>query len=75
MDYPTLIVGFVFFSYGLASLFIRKSASEKISKLGAMKQMWGEQRGYYIHVLVYTIAPAIFGLFLIYLGSKGRSFF
>ena len=73
MDFVSIIVGVIALGYALYMFFARRNAPEKIGKLEAMKQAFGDRAGYMTHFVFYTIVPLFFGLFALIAGVTGRS--
>ena len=62
IDWISVILGIVAIGFGCFTLYLRSSAPEKLGKLTAMKEFWGEKKGNIIHLLAYTVAPIVFGI-------------
>ena len=60
-----LILGGAAILYGLYTAYLRATAPEKLSKLEAMRQQWGQGTGTAIHVIAYTILPIVVGAVLV----------
>ena len=48
---------------------------EKLGKLNAMKEKYGDKTGVTIHTISYTVVPIIVGIVFIVIGLKGRAIF
>jgi hypothetical protein len=60
-----LVLGVGALGYGLYTLYVRATAPEKLAKLEAMKEHWGDRNGTIVHVAAYTVAPMLVGVILI----------
>jgi hypothetical protein len=60
-----LLIGLAAVLYGLYTAYIRATAPEKLGKLRAMRQQWGESTGTTVHVIAYTVAPIAIGIVLL----------
>jgi hypothetical protein len=59
-----LLLGVAAVGFGLYTLYLRSTAPEKLGKLEAMKEQWGEQNGALVHLAAYTVVPILVGLTL-----------
>ena len=66
----SLFLGLLAIAYGVIMFIIRQFFPQKLTKLDKMKQFYGEKKGYWIHLISYTILPGIIGLFWIFKGFK-----
>jgi len=68
-----LLLGIAALGYGIYTAYVRVTSPEKVGKLAAMKEQWGEGPGMIVHVVAYTVVPLILGLVLIAtsLGASG----
>lgn len=59
----SLLVGLAMLAFGLGTLVTRFVAPDSglLSKLGPMKERWGERTGTTIHWIAYTILPIVAG--------------
>ena len=75
MDLLTIGIGLamVFFSIGMTIL--RTRAPEKLGKLKAMKNRFGDETGMIVHISAYTILPFVAGFLLAFAGLNGLSLF
>ena len=60
-----LFLGVAALGYGLYTAYVRATSPEKLAKLSAMKQQWGDSTGLIGHVVAYTIIPLLVGVILI----------
>jgi len=75
MNPVTSIIGVLAVCYGLYTAWARVKKPEQFAKLDAMKKQWGEKAGTAIHVIAYTVVPAVFGVVMIIRGLQGGSLF
>jgi len=75
MNYTTLTIGLFAFLFGICTLFLRMKNPEKLGKLNAMKEKYGDKTGVTIHTISYTVVPIIVGIVFIVIGLKGRAIF
>ena len=75
MDPMTLGVGIFAIGFGSYTSFLRARKPEKLGKLQAMQERWGEKAGSAIHIVAYSVAPMVFGVTMIVAGFSGVSFF
>ena len=75
MNYPTLIIGLLALIFGLSTLILRIKNPEKLKKLTAMREKYGEKVGIAIHTIFYTVIPLVAGSIFITLALKGISLF
>ncbi len=75
MNPITITIGGLALLFGLYSIYARIKNPSSLGKLDAMKEKWGDQAGLIVHVISYTIVPICVGLYFIYLGIQGASFF
>jgi hypothetical protein len=69
-----LLLGIAAIGYGLYTAYVRATAPEKLGKLEAMREQWGESTGTAVHVVGYTVVPIVVGLVLLataLLGDRG----
>ena len=60
-------------AFGLYTGYARTATPEKVQKLDAMKEQWGESTGNIVHLAAYTIVPILVGLALIASGLLSSS--
>jgi hypothetical protein len=75
MNTVTMIVGAAVFSFGLYVTILRQTRPQKLSKLQALKDLFGEKNGNTIHLFAYSIAPLVAGAVFLFAGSRGVSQF
>ena len=73
MDYPTIGIGVFALLYGIFTLTVRMKNPEKLGKLVAMKEKFGDKNGTLLHVIGYTIMPVVVGMVFIISGLNGVS--
>jgi hypothetical protein len=69
IDWIRLIIGVVAIGFGSYSIFIR-GKSQNSSKLDAIKESWGDQKGSMIHLVAYGIIPIFLGLLMLFRALK-----
>jgi hypothetical protein len=75
MNIITLVLGIVFFGYGVFSIILRIKSPEKFGKLETMKNRFGDKGGMVIHIIFYSILPIIVGIVFIVCGILGVKIF
>ncbi|HJV83518.1 hypothetical protein [Noviherbaspirillum sp.] len=75
MNTTTLIVGIAVLFFGLYTTYFRYVHPQKLSKLQALKQLFGEQTGNRIHLFAYSLIPLAAGALFLLAGMKGVSLF
>lgn len=75
MNSTTVGIGIATLLFGIYSLYLRITRNDKFEKLKDMQNRFGEKNGGLMHLLLYCIAPAIFGIIMIIAGRKGFSMF
>lgn len=75
MNTATMIVGAAVFAFGLYITILRRTGPQKLSKLQAMKELFGEKTGDTVHLLAYSVVPLAGGALLLFAGSRGVSLF
>lgn len=65
------ILGVLALLYGFYTLNTRSKNPEKLIKLKAMKQLFGDKKGNIVHFAVYTILPFLFGVLMLLKGVFG----
>jgi hypothetical protein len=75
MNYTTFAVGLFALIFGICTLFLRVKDPEKLGKLNAMKEKYGEKTGVTIHTVSYTVIPIVVGILFIVIGLKGGAIF
>ncbi|MCF8067516.1 MAG: hypothetical protein K9L30_02910 [Desulfobacterales bacterium] len=66
----SLFLGLLVAGYGIVMFIIRQYFPQKSGKLNKMKQFYGDKKGYWLHLVSYTILPVVIGLFWILRGLK-----
>ncbi len=75
MDLVTTGIGLVMVLFGICTTIMRTRAPEKLGKLKAMKNRFGDETGMIIHITAYTILPFVAGFLLAFAGINGLSLF
>ncbi|WP_420473033.1 hypothetical protein [Noviherbaspirillum sp. ST9] len=75
MNTITMAVGGVALAFGLYNIALRRTAPEKLSRLQAMKDLFGEKTGDTVHLLAYAVTPLVAGAVFLFAGSRGVSLF
>ena len=75
MNKTTIGIGIAALLFGIYSTYLRINNDDRFKKLKAMQEKFGEKYGGLIHLLLYCIVPAVFGIIMIVAGRKGVSFF
>ncbi len=73
MNLVTIGIGLLIFLYGLYTMILRIKSPDKLGKLKAMKDKFGDNTGNILHIIAYTVLPIIFGTILIFAGLNGLS--
>lgn len=71
MNGPRVVLGVLAALYGLFTFYVRATSPEKLRKLAAMKQAWGETGGTIVHVIGYSVVPLLVGVGMIVTGLSG----
>jgi hypothetical protein len=75
MNPATVGIGVLAVLYSVYTLYARASKPENFRKLAAMQQKLGKGAGYAVHLIAYSVAPLVFGVIMIFVGSRGHSLF
>ncbi|OWW20083.1 hypothetical protein [Noviherbaspirillum denitrificans] len=75
MNTITIVAGAAVFSFGLYNAILRRTAPDKLSRLKAMKDLFGDKNGDTVHLLAYAVAPLVAGAVFLFAGSQGVSLF
>lgn len=75
MNTTTLVIGTAVFMFGLYTTILRFLRPEKLGKLDALKELFGEKTGDRIHLAVYAVLPLVAGGIFLFAGSRGISLF
>ena len=73
MNPMTIGLGTLVVAYGCYTAYARVRAPDQFHKLAAMKRLWGENAGFAIHFVAYTVVPIVVGIALIAAGVNGLS--
>jgi hypothetical protein len=66
-----LWLGLFALGYGMLTVYLRFRHPDRLAKLAAMKQKWGDGVGSAVHWAAYTVVPVLVGLVLIAVGLRG----
>lgn len=75
MNTTTIVIGTAVFLFGVYTTFMRTLRPEKLGKLSALKDLFGEKNGNLIHLGAYAILPLVAGAVFLFAGVKGISLF
>lgn len=75
MNTITILVGAAAFAFGLYNAILRRTNPQKLSRLQAMKDLFGDKNGDTVHLLAYTVTPMLAGAVFLFAGSRGVSLF
>jgi hypothetical protein len=75
MNITTVIIGVAAILFGIYTLYLRIKSPEKLGKLNAMKDKFGNGIGNAIHFIAYSLIPLAAGAIFIFAGLKGASLF
>lgn len=75
MNTITMVVGAAAFSFGLYNIIMRRTGPQKLTRLQAMKDLFGERTGDIVHLLAYAVTPLVAGAVFLFAGSRGVSLF
>ena len=75
MDKTTIGIGIAAIFFGIYSFYLRITRNDKFEKLKGMQERFGEKNGGLIHLVLYCIAPVMFGIIMIVAGREGYSMF
>jgi hypothetical protein len=75
MNTITMAVGAAALAFGLYNVVMRRTGPHKLSRLQAMKDLFGEKTGDTVHLLAYAITPVVAGGVFLFAGSRGVSLF
>jgi hypothetical protein len=73
MDPITVALGVGATGFAAYTTYLRFSSPEKLGKLGPMRERFGASLGTAIHVVAYSLAPAVVGVVLVLAGLRGVS--
>jgi hypothetical protein len=63
-----LWLGLLAVGFGLLTIYLRSNHPDRLGKLEAMKERWGDETGTAVHWVAYTVIPILVGLVLIAAG-------
>jgi len=62
-------------AFGLLTTVMRIWRPGTFSKLGPMKDRWGDRAGFWIHVFGYSVVPVVAGVVIVIQGWNGAALF
>ena len=75
MNWMTIALGLAMIAFGIVSSILRMTHPHLFRKLEPMKQRWGEQAGFWLHVFGYSIVPIVGGVMFVISGMRGGAIF
>jgi uncharacterized membrane protein len=66
MNIILISIGIIMIAYGIFTYFLRKTKTNKLKKIEAMKNIYGKRAGLIVHFVFYTILPIIAGIVFIF---------
>ena len=75
MNTITMVAGAAAFAFGLYNAIMRRTGPQKLSRLQAMKDLFGDKTGDTVHLLAYAVTPLLAGSVFLFAGSRGVSLF
>ena len=75
MNITTVSVGIAMVAFGFSTTALRIWRPSAFSKLGPMKQRWGERAGLWLHVFGYSVVPIVSGIVIAIGGFVGVRLF
>ncbi|HZW23281.1 hypothetical protein [Noviherbaspirillum sp.] len=75
MNPVTMILGAAVFAFGLYTVILRRTAPHKLSRLQAMRDLFGDKTGDKVHLFAYAVTPLLCGAVFLFAGSRGVSVF
>ena len=75
MNTITIIIGAAVFLFGVYISVMRYVRPQKLGKLAALQQLFGETTGNLIHLLSYSVLPLVAGAIFLLAGMRGISLF
>jgi len=75
MNVTTVGVGVAMIVFGLLTTVLRVVRPSLFSKLGPMKERWGERAGFWLHVFGYSVVPIVTGAVITMQGWSGAALF
>ncbi len=70
MNFET-ILGILAMAFGIYTFYARTSKPEKLVKLKAMKQLFGDKKGNIVHLVAYSFLPIALGVMMFLKGAFG----
>jgi len=65
------ILGILAIIYGIYTFYSRTTKPEKLIKLKAMKQLFGDKKGNIVHLIGYSFLPILLGIMMALKGLFG----
>lgn len=75
MNTVTLVIGIAVFLFGLYTAIQRAVGPQKLGKLEALKELFGDKTGSRIHLVTYAVIPLVAGAIFMFAGMRGISLF
>jgi len=75
MNTLTVCIGVAMVAYGLLTTLLRILRPGVFSKLGPMKDRWGDRAGFWMHVFGYSVVPIVVGAVIAIRGWGGAALF
>ncbi|HEY0847109.1 MAG TPA: hypothetical protein VGE12_17200 [Noviherbaspirillum sp.] len=75
MNTTTLVIGTAVFMFGVYTAFMRHLRPQKLGRLSALKDLFGDTTGDRIHLIAYAGIPLVSGVIFLFAGIKGVSLF
>jgi hypothetical protein len=75
MNTTTIVIGAAVFLFGVYTSVMRYARPQKLGKLVALQQLFGEKNGSLIHLLSYAVLPLVAGVIFLLAGMRGISLF
>ena len=75
MNTTTIVIGTAVFLFGVYTSAMRYLRPQKLGKLAALQQLFGEKTGNLIHLLSYAMLPLAAGVIFLLAGLRGISLF
>lgn len=75
MNTTTIIIGTAVFLFGLYTTVLRTLRPQKLGKLAALQELFGDKTGNLVHLLIYSVLPLVAGAIFLFAGTRGVSLF
>lgn len=73
MNTTTLVIGVAILLFGVYTTVMRFLQPQKMAKLEALKDLFGDKTGNLIHLGAYSVIPLLAGVIFVIAGVKGIS--